>query len=67
MPRTNIVLTVVGVIAIAASIVAGLAIWLLVTSPVAVATAVDSGDTAPLFEAVIGAVYDALLTLVRYL
>jgi len=67
MQRSHLVLTAAGFIAVGASVVAGLTIWLLVTAPTTVASAVNGREVMPLLQAVIGVIYQALLDLVRYL
>jgi len=55
---------VVGVIA---AVVAGAAVWLLLTDPVTVATAVDTGEISPLAFQLAQVIFDALATLLAYL
>jgi hypothetical protein len=55
---------VVGVIA---AVVAGAAIWLLLTDPVTVATAVDTGEISPLAVQLAQVIIDALAALLEYL
>ena len=55
-----------GVAAIAA-IFAGALIWLLLSDPVTVADAVETGEIAPLFTEIVAVLYQALLTLLDYL
>jgi hypothetical protein len=52
---------------LAASTAAAAAIWLLLTSPATVADAVNRGDLTPVVRALAGALYEALVALVRYL
>ena len=56
-----------GTIAILSAIVAGATIWLLLTDPVTVADAVDSGEVSPLVRQLAGVLYNALAGLLRYL
>jgi hypothetical protein len=56
-----------GTIAILSAIVAGATIWLLLTDPVTVADAVDSGEISPLVRQLAGVLYDALAGLLKYL
>jgi len=51
----------------ATSVVAAATIWLLLTEPVRVATALDSGDLGVLAEAVLGLVASAVRALAGYL
>lgn len=55
-----------GIAAIAAIFAAAL-IWLLLSDPVTVADAVDTGEVAPLFKEVVAVIYSALLWLLDYL
>lgn len=56
--------SVVGVVAVLA---AGATAWLLLTDPITVAEAVDSGDYAPLVTELADVLYNALVGLLRYL
>jgi hypothetical protein len=56
-----------GTIAILSAILAGATIWLLLTDPVTVADAVDSGEVSPLVRQLAGVLYNALAGLLRYL
>jgi hypothetical protein len=42
-------------------------IWLLLTDPVTVAAAIDSGQVSPLVRALAGVLYDAFQGILRYL
>ena len=48
-------------------VVASATIWLVLTDPVTVAEAVDSGEYAPLVEELADVIYNALVGLIRYL
>lgn len=50
-----------------AAIFAGALIWLLLSDPVTVADAVETGEVAPLFVALVGVIYQAFLNLLDYL
>lgn len=54
-------------IGIVAAVVAGATIWLLLTDPVTVATAVDEGEISPLVRQLAQVIYSALLGLLDYL
>ena len=54
-------------IAVLAAIFAAALIWLLLSDPVTVADAVETGEIAPLFRAVMEAIYQAILTILDYL
>jgi hypothetical protein len=51
----------------AAAVVAGAAIWLLLSDPVTVANTVESGDVSPLVLALADVIYRALAGLLEYL
>jgi len=55
-----------GVAAIAAIFAAAL-IWLLLSDPLTVADAVETGEITPLFQAISAVIYQALLTILDYL
>lgn len=55
------------VVGVLAAVVAGAAIWLLLTDPVTVATAVDTGDISPLAYQLAQVIVDALAALLDYL
>jgi hypothetical protein len=57
----------VAAIGLIAAALAGAAIWLLVTDPVAVSTATSSGDVGPLVRAFGAVLFDALRGLFAYL
>jgi len=42
-------------------------IWLLITDPVTVADAVETGQVSPLVQALAGVLYDAFKGILRYL
>ena len=54
-------------IAVLAAIFAAALIWLLLSDPVTVADAVETGEIAPLFRAVMDVIYQAILTILDYL
>jgi hypothetical protein len=56
-----------GTIAIVSAIVAAATIWLLVTDPVTVADAVDTGEVSPLVKELATVLYNALSGLLKYL
>ena len=60
--------TSVGVIiAILSAVVAGAILWLVVTDPVTVASAVESGEVSPLVRRLAEVLYNALSGLLAYL
>jgi hypothetical protein len=54
-------------IAVVAAIVAGATIWLLVTDPVTMAVAIESGEVTPLVRQLADLLYQALVGLLGYL
>ena len=59
--------SVAGVVALLAAVVAGATIWLLLTDPVTVATAVDEGEISPLVRQLAQVLYNAVAGLLDYL
>ena len=55
------------VIGTVSAIVAGATIWLVVTDPVTVASAIESGEVSPLVRRLAEVIYDALAGLLAYL
>jgi hypothetical protein len=56
-----------GVVAVTCVVLAVSAIWLVLSDPVAVATAVHSGDLSSVYTLVSHALVEALRTLLKYL
>jgi hypothetical protein len=56
-----------GTIGIASAVFAAAAIWLLLTDPVTVADAVDTGEVSPLVKELASVLYSALAGLLKYL
>jgi hypothetical protein len=56
-----------GLIAIVSVVLAVATVWLLLTSPVTVATAVNDGEISPLVRELAQALLDALTGLLKYL
>jgi hypothetical protein len=54
-------------VAIIAAIFAGALIWLLLSDPVTVADAVETGEVAPIISELARVIYQALLGLLDYL
>jgi hypothetical protein len=61
------VATVAVLVGAVAAVVAGATIWLLLTDPVTVANAVDSGEISPLVLSLAEIIYNALVGLLDYL
>ena len=54
-------------IAVVSIVLAAATIWLFVTNPVTVATAVNEGEISPLVRSLAEAIYNALSGLLKYL
>jgi hypothetical protein len=60
-------ISLAGAVGIVAAILAGAAIWLLLTDPVTVADMVTDGQVTPLVRELARVLYGALLGLLKYL
>lgn len=60
-------ISLAGAVGLVALVLAGATIWLVLTDPVTVAEAVDSGDYAPLVEELADVLYNAFVGLIKYL
>jgi hypothetical protein len=60
-------LSLFGLIALVSLVMAAATIWLMLTSPVTVATAVNEGDISPLVRELARILLDALGGLLKYL
>ena len=56
-----------GLVAIVSVVLAAATVWLLLTSPVTVATAVNDGEISPLVRELARVLLDALAGLLKYL
>lgn len=56
-----------GTIAVMSAVFAAATIWLLLTDPVTVADAVDTGQVSPLVKELASVLYNALAGLLKYL
>ena len=65
MPRFTV--SVFVTIAAVSAILAAATIWLLVTNPVTVATAVNEGEISPFVRSLAQVIFDALKGLLKYL
>jgi len=61
------VASVAVLIGMVAAIVAGATIWLVLTDPVTVATAVETGEVSPLVRQLADVLYNAIVGLLDYL
>lgn len=59
--------SLVGIVGLMATIIAGATVWLLLTDPVTVAESLDSGEVTPLVQSLAGSLYDAFVRLMRML
>ena len=55
-----------GVIAFVSIVLAGATVWLFLTNPVTVATAVNEGDVSPLVRELAQALFNALRGILKY-
>jgi hypothetical protein len=60
-------LSLFGAVAVASIMLASATVWLFLTNPVTVATAVNEGDVSPLVRDLAEALFNALRGLLRYL
>jgi hypothetical protein len=60
-------LRVSGVVAVMCVLLAASSIWLVLSDPVSVATAVSTGDLTPVYAFITHALVDALEAVLRYL
>lgn len=67
MNLARLSVSLVAVIGLLAATIAGAAIWLMLSDPVGVATAVSTGDVTPIMEAIGAVIFNALRGLFRYL
>ena len=65
--KSSRVASVAMLIGIVAAIIAGATIWLLLTDPVTVATAVENGEVSPLVRQLADVIYNAIVGLLNYL
>jgi hypothetical protein len=64
---TSRVASVAVLIGAIASVIAGATIWLVLTDPVTVATAVETGEVSPLVRQIADVLYNAIVGLFDYL
>ena len=60
-------LSLFGAVAFASVLLATATVWLFLTNPVTVATAVNEGDVSPLVRNLAEALFNALRSLLKYL
>lgn len=59
--------SVVGVIGVLCAILAGATIWLMLTDPVTMVSAVDEGEVSPLIRELAQVLFNAVAGLLKYL
>lgn len=67
MSFARVSISVFGMMAVIAAMLAGAAIWLVLTDPVTVVDAVNEGNISPLVRELAGVIYRALSSLMKYL
>ena len=63
----NQVTSVAGLIGVVAAIVAGAAVWLVLTEPLSIANAAETGEIAPLVRQLAQVLYETMAGLLDYL
>lgn len=64
---SNLSFSLVGIVGVLATVIAGATIWLLLTDPVTVAESVDAGEVSPIVKSLAVTIMEALRGLLRYL
>ena len=54
-------------VGIVAAVIAGATVWLLLSDPVTVASAIDEGEISPLVRQLANVLYNAIVSLLNYL
>jgi hypothetical protein len=67
MKYQRVGMSLFALIAVLSIVLAAATVWLFVTNPVTVATAVNEGDISPLVRSLAQVLYDALRGLLKYL
>ena len=57
----SVSVSLAGVVGVLAAVVAGATIWLMLTDPITVAEAIDTGEVAPLVEELADVIYNAIV------
>lgn len=65
--RFNRIAGVAILVGLVAAVIAGATTWLLLTDPVTVANAVDTGEISPLIRQLVEVIFNALASLLKYL
>lgn len=66
-PLERLGVSLFGLVAIVCAVVAGAVIWLMLTDPVTVATAVNGGDVTPFARELASVILNAIRGLLSYL
>jgi len=64
LDRLVSVAVLVGIVAL---LIAGATVWLLLSDPVTVASAIDEGEISPLVRELANVLYEAIVSLLNYL
>jgi hypothetical protein len=67
MPSSRLSVSLSAGVAAIAAIFAGALIWLMLSDPITVADAVETGEMTPLLRELVSVIYQALLNLLDYL
>ena len=67
MSLARVSISVIGAVALVAATLAAATIWLLLTDPVTVADAVNTGEVTPFVRALANVLYDTFRGLVKWL
>ena len=63
----SVSVSLAGAVGVVAAVVAAATIWLMLTDPITVAEAIDTGEVAPLVEELADVIYNAIVGLIKYL
>jgi hypothetical protein len=63
----SVSVSLAGAVGLVAVVVAGATIWLMLTDPITVAEAIDTGEVGPLVQELADVIYDAIVGLIKYL
>ena len=66
-PGLNHVASVAGLIGVVAAIIAAAVVWLVLTEPVTIVNAVDTGEISPLVGQLAAVIYKTVIGLLDYL
>jgi hypothetical protein len=63
----SVSVSLAGAVGVVAALAAAATIWLMLTDPITVAEAIDTGEVAPLVEELADVLYKAIVGLIKYL